>query len=203
MSRRVTSRFSTLIADCSQTCYKKLDSIGGLKVHCESVHKVPLTTIQNAVPGRDNVGGPEIYLMHGIPQDILDAFYQEIRDEYAKCAIEYKNATGNPMPGTAEAKNPAKKVKVEESLDELEARGKAYIKHKRMERALQKAEEAAAKARGNDKQGAEVTIKQEPGVTHRKEPVDAFAAQDSIVKFEPETPSMVSTFTPCQRSQPY
>lgn len=135
-------------ANFVQHCRKKMDSLGGLRVHVESVHKIPLDKIQNALPDRESAEGPEIYLMEGVPPELKDAFYAEIRKEYERKAYEYRMETGNPVPGSLEAQERAKRVKLEEkeTPQEKQIRKAAFLAQRRAEIAAKK----AAKERGED-----------------------------------------------------
>lgn len=154
-----------------------MDSLGGLKVHHESVHKLPLTTIANALPERSSPDGPEIYLMEGVPQEMKDSFKAGIIREYEKREYEHRIKTGNPLPGSAAALNQAKKIKVEEEdPEERRAREKA---RRDAHLAKRRAELKAAKE-----------AKQNGGVTVKTEPSDDFAAQQPYVKMEQHDPSI-------------
>nr|CCA21370.1 conserved hypothetical protein [Albugo laibachii Nc14] len=48
------------------TCHKKLSTAGGMVVHVMQVHKIPITTVPNAKPGRDSID-VEVYGMEGVP----------------------------------------------------------------------------------------------------------------------------------------
>lgn len=144
-----------------------MDSVGGLKVHIDSVHKLPYEKIENAIPGRDSVeGAPEIFLMEGVPEEIVADFYGQIKEDYYKELHEYQKKTGNPAPGSVQAGNAAKKIKTEreETQEERKARLAAHIAKKRRERDERKAKEAAEANGGIKQEAAEANdgIKQEP-----------------------------------------
>mmetsp|Transcript_20113 Transcript_20113/g.51012 ORF Transcript_20113/g.51012 Transcript_20113/m.51012 type:complete len:328 (-) Transcript_20113:99-1082(-) len=52
---------------CS-VCHKKLTSATGLSLHLLQVHKITITTVPNALPGKDSLEY-EIYGMEGIPEE--------------------------------------------------------------------------------------------------------------------------------------
>lgn len=131
----------------------------------DSVHKQPLDKIQNALPSREAANGPEIYLMCGVPQDMLDAFKARIHQKYLGPEMQHRQQTGNYLKGSEEAIQAAKKPKVEETPEELKARRDAHLAQRRAELAARK----AAKANG-------VEVKQESA--------DGFAAQESSIKLE-------------------
>eukprot|EP00891_Asterochloris_glomerata_P001840 jgi/Astpho2/1840/Aster-x0083 len=70
---RVFSDESTLITHQKarhfkcDTCHKKLNSISGLSIHCNQVHKVLVERVPHAMPGRDMVD-IEIFGMSGVPE---------------------------------------------------------------------------------------------------------------------------------------
>lgn len=165
-----------ITTNASQHCRKKLDSIGGLKVHIESVHKLKLEKVENALPDRESADGPEIYLMYGVPQEMLDAYEAKKRRDYDKRCYEYYRRTGNHMPGSEEARNPAKRVKVEETEtpEQRKAKREAWIAQKRAEKA------------------AKGAAKQEDGVANKNEPIDNLAAQQSYVALEPMEASNIN-----------
>lgn len=165
----------------SQLCRKKLDSIGGLNVHMDSVHKQPLDKILNALPSREAANGPEIYLMCGVPQDMLDSFKARIYQRYLGPEMQHRQQTGNYLTGSEEAMHAAKKPKVEETPEQLKARRDAHVAQRRAEIAARK----AAEANGVQvKQESGVQVKQESGVQVKQESGDSFAAQESHIKLE-------------------
>lgn len=134
-----------------------MDSVGGLKVHHQSVHKIELQIIENALPERSDPGGPEIYLMEGVPQEMKDTFYARQRREYEQEVYERFTESGNFPKGTPEAYNQSKKAKVEHvSEEERKAKEKtrreAFVAQRRAEIAAKK-KEAAAEAAANETGG--------------------------------------------------
>ncbi|KAJ3033034.1 hypothetical protein HDV00_006844 [Rhizophlyctis rosea] len=59
------------------SCGKKLNTVGGLSVHMGQVHKENLTTVPNALPGREGVD-LEIFGMEGIPEADLQAHIDQL-----------------------------------------------------------------------------------------------------------------------------
>ena len=49
-------------------CHKKLYTAPGLAIHCSQVHKETVTSVPNAIPGRDNIE-IEIFGLEGIPEE--------------------------------------------------------------------------------------------------------------------------------------
>lgn len=145
-----------------------MDSLGGLKVHSESVHKIKLETVQNAIPERASADGPETFLMEGVPEDEVERFKNKLYEEYYGEDYHHRARTGNPLKGSVEAQNMAKRVKItpKETKEEKRARIEAWK--------AMKAAEKAAKANGD------AAVKQEPS--------DNFAAQDPYVKLEQNDP---------------
>lgn len=103
---------------CDQ-CGRRLNTAGGLSVHMSQVHKESLTSIENALPNRNDVN-IEIFGMEGVPADVLEAHRQRITNEYFKRMAARRAETGNPPPGAAQATQ-TKRVKAE-SGEELRKR---------------------------------------------------------------------------------
>ena len=80
-------------------CNRRLNTAGGLSVHLQQVHKETLTSVENAIEGREGVD-PEIFGMCGVPEDLVNAHKQRIMNEYFKMEAERRARTGNPPPGT-------------------------------------------------------------------------------------------------------
>ncbi|KAJ3290081.1 hypothetical protein HK104_007023 [Borealophlyctis nickersoniae] len=57
------------------SCNRKLNTVGGLCVHLSQVHKETLTSVPNAIAGRDSVD-IEIFGMEGIPPADMEAHIQ-------------------------------------------------------------------------------------------------------------------------------
>ncbi|KAJ1559413.1 hypothetical protein HK405_010729, partial [Cladochytrium tenue] len=60
-----------------QTCNKRLNTAGGLQIHCQQVHKETITKIDNAIPGRESCE-IEIFGMEGVPIEDLQAHLDEM-----------------------------------------------------------------------------------------------------------------------------
>lgn len=115
------------------TCHRRLNTAGGLKVHMAQVHKEELTEVPNALPERKGLH-IEIFGLEGIPQHITDARKAALVKEYSKWETEHMAKTGNPLSGSAAAKergegNSSKKRKVESKEDLM--RRIAEVKAKR------------------------------------------------------------------------
>jgi len=106
---------------CNQ-CNRKLNTAGGLSVHMQQVHKETLTEVDNAIEGRRDPF-PEVFAMSGIPQELLDAHKQRIMNAFFAMEAEHRARTGNPPAGTGSTGQPSsKRIKVEESEEQIKAR---------------------------------------------------------------------------------
>ena len=110
-----------------ETCGRRLNTIGGLHVHLSQVHKETLTSVENALEHRTELG-PEIFGMEGVPAEVLAAHKQRITEAFFKLEADRRTATGNPAPGgggqgrvKTEDGVEVKKRKIE-SLDEVKKR---------------------------------------------------------------------------------
>ncbi|KAK0901382.1 hypothetical protein LTR57_020151 [Friedmanniomyces endolithicus] len=110
-----------------ETCGRRLNTIGGLHVHLSQVHKETLTSVENALEHRTELG-PEIFGMEGVPAEVLAAHKQRITEAFFKLEAERRTATGNPARGgggqggvKTEDGVEVKKRKIE-SLDEVKKR---------------------------------------------------------------------------------
>ena len=109
-----------------QTCTRKLTTANGLSVHMAQVHKTQLTKIENALPHREDTN-IEIFGMEGIPEDVMRAHIARLTNGYHAMAAEHYRRTGNPLPGSKEAKELSnKKRKTEETKEERKARIAAF-----------------------------------------------------------------------------
>lgn len=127
---------------CNSCFTRTLSTPGGLRVHMAQVHKITMTEIENALPGR---GDPntEIFAMIGIPDAIMEAHKQRVAQSYYDAEAAHRKETGNPPPGTKTGADGNKKRKME-TPEELKQR---LAEHK----AKKAAEKAAAQAGvGND-----------------------------------------------------
>ncbi|KAG5513955.1 hypothetical protein PMAC_000577 [Pneumocystis sp. 'macacae'] len=61
-------------------CSRKLNTASGLAIHVVQVHKETITTVENAIPGRDSID-IEIYGMEGIPEDIVQLHYKRLMEK--------------------------------------------------------------------------------------------------------------------------
>ncbi|KAG5438946.1 hypothetical protein PCANB_002276 [Pneumocystis canis] len=61
-------------------CSRKLNTASGLAIHVVQVHKETITTVENAIPGRDSID-IEIYGMEGIPEDIVQLHYRRLLEK--------------------------------------------------------------------------------------------------------------------------
>ncbi|EMR08590.2 hypothetical protein PNEG_03066 [Pneumocystis murina B123] len=58
-------------------CSRKLNTASGLAIHVVQVHKETISTVENAIPGRDSIE-VEIYGMEGIPEDVIHSHYNRL-----------------------------------------------------------------------------------------------------------------------------
>ena len=97
-------------------CNRRLNTIGGLSVHMNQVHKEPLTEVEGALPNRGDVS-IEIFGMEGIPEDIMQAHVTRVTQMFFG-SDQHRTNTGNPPPGGQHA---PKKQKIE-TAEERKAR---------------------------------------------------------------------------------
>ncbi|KAK4627283.1 BUB3-interacting and GLEBS motif-containing protein [Fulvia fulva] len=145
------------------TCNRRLNTAGGLRVHMEQVHKENLEVVPNALVDRQGLT-PEVFGMEGVPQSMLDQRTSLVIKEYNKIESEWRARTGNPLSGTAAAKEEAeqarKKQKVAVDKEELKRRA------------------AAAKAaRAAKKAGLEPPKQFAPGIDEMEQPEPVSFAQ--------------------------
>ena len=96
--------------------------------------------IANAVDDRGDPHGPEIYLMLGLPEHILEERRREITNAYFKLCHDFKVHTGNPLPGSDEAKAMSKRQKINNEDTRTKEEKKAHIEaHRAMNRAKKEA----------------------------------------------------------------
>lgn len=117
-------------------CNRKLQTVGGLKVHMLQVHKCDLKAVPFARPGRESID-LEIFAMQGIPERVLEQRNDAIIMAYRLAEAEHLKKTGNPLSGN---NGPNKKQKVEmEAVANLEAHQAAariFKEKKNMQRKL-------------------------------------------------------------------
>lgn len=107
-------------------CHRRLNTVGGLKVHMAQVHKAELHEAPNANDRRKGLD-IEIFGMVGVPESLINARNEVVRRAYEEMEAEHVARTGNPLPGSDAAKmrndeaREAKKVKVD-SKEVLKAR---------------------------------------------------------------------------------
>ncbi|KAJ3196948.1 hypothetical protein HK101_006997 [Irineochytrium annulatum] len=78
---------------CNQ-CNKKLNTAGGLVVHCQQVHKEVLMKVSNAITGRESVE-IEIFGMEGVPEEDLQN-HIDIKEGRSNAAKRGYQAQLNP-----------------------------------------------------------------------------------------------------------
>ena len=142
-------------------CHRRLNTAGGLATHLKQVHKRELPTIPNALPHRQDTN-IEIFGMIGIPQDVLDGWYQDITTEFQRHEAQHRALTGNPLRGSKEALELAERGKKRKADEEEE---KETIKQRVAAlRAKKKAEKEAAAAAANGERSGSNTpaMKTEP-----------------------------------------
>jgi hypothetical protein len=92
------------------------------------VHKENLTHVENANPGRQGLE-IEIFGMEGVPAEIIDQHNQQVTQAHFAEEQERARVTGNPVRGLyngEEGMIVAKRPKVVETLEEIEARADKY-----------------------------------------------------------------------------
>lgn len=65
-------------------CNKRLFTAPGMVTHCHEVHKVEITEVPNALPGREDPS-IEIFGMAGIPEEFLNE--SMLTDIYSECIV--------------------------------------------------------------------------------------------------------------------
>ncbi|KAI9710884.1 MAG: inosine-5'-monophosphate dehydrogenase [Chrysothrix sp. TS-e1954] len=120
-------------------CNRRLNTIGGLGVHMNQVHKEALTAVENCLPNRNELDR-EIFAMEGIPDDVKQQHDQRVLTGYYEAQAEHQKVTGNPTSGIAGATAP-KKPKVEETSD---------LKKRLAEFKAKKAQQAQSSAPGSN-----------------------------------------------------
>ncbi|KAF1916654.1 hypothetical protein BDU57DRAFT_548316 [Ampelomyces quisqualis] len=108
-------------------CGRRLNTAGGLSVHMNQVHKENLTHVENANPGRQGLE-IEIFGMEGVPAEIIDQHNQQVTQAHFQEEQERARLTGNPVRGefTNGTAPPNKRKKVNETLEEIQARAEQY-----------------------------------------------------------------------------
>ncbi|KAK5109139.1 hypothetical protein LTR62_007501 [Meristemomyces frigidus] len=114
-------------------CNRRLNTIGGLRVHMSQVHKENIDTVENALPGRTDVD-VEIFGMEGIPEDVMSAHNAALTESYFRKEAEWRAKTGNPPPGVEAGEPPKQKIKIE-TPEEMKARLAAFKARKAAEKA--------------------------------------------------------------------
>ncbi|KAL5117143.1 hypothetical protein ACEQ8H_004968 [Pleosporales sp. CAS-2024a] len=108
-------------------CGRRLNTAGGLSVHMNQVHKENLTHVENANAGRQGLE-IEIFGMEGVPAEIIEQHNQQVTQAHFAEEAERARVTGNPIRGLYANGDavPNKRPKVNETLDDIEARAKQY-----------------------------------------------------------------------------
>jgi hypothetical protein len=106
-----------------ERCGRRLNTAGGLSVHMSQVHKENLTAVDNALPNRAGLD-IEIFVMEGIPEDIVQQHHQRVLTNYHQAQAERQAATGNSAQNSANPNAP-KKPKVE-GISDIKARLAAH-----------------------------------------------------------------------------
>lgn len=116
----------------------------GLSVHMNQVHKENLTHVENAIGGRQGLD-VEIFGMEGVPGEILDQHNQQVTQKHFAEEAERARVTGNPVRGEYANGQPLphKRKKVDETLDDIEARANQF-RHDRQNGILPAPPEAPA-----------------------------------------------------------
>lgn len=96
------------------------------------VHKVDITTIENTLPGRDDIN-LEIFGMEGVPANAVASHNQRIATEYAN-TYGHRPTASNNQNQAGGGEPAAKKIK-KETPEELKARLAAWRAKKAAEKA--------------------------------------------------------------------
>ena len=125
-------------------CARRLNTINGLRVHTEQVHKANITDIENCTIPERNTLDREIFGMEGIPPEDLANYTNRITVEHLKRDNEWLVKTGNPISGP----NPnAKKRDHVETTEEVLERVRAL---KRQRQAAREAKDQGRGVESND-----------------------------------------------------
>ncbi|KAK9478354.1 hypothetical protein V1514DRAFT_71361 [Lipomyces japonicus] len=87
---------------CDQ-CNKRLNTAGGLVIHAQQVHKEIVTTVHNAIQGRENVD-LEIFGMEGVPQVALQDHEEQIRHKFSIPDADLNNHSYDSRHGDISSK---------------------------------------------------------------------------------------------------
>ncbi|KAF2168619.1 hypothetical protein M409DRAFT_53265 [Zasmidium cellare ATCC 36951] len=106
-------------------CHRRLNTVGGLRVHMAQVHKADLHEVPNANENRKDIN-VEVFAMIGMPESLIAARNEIVTRAYHNMEAEHMRRTGNPLAGSAAAKErneggSSKKVKIE-GKEELKRR---------------------------------------------------------------------------------
>lgn len=103
-------------------CHRRLNTVGGLKVHMQQVHKEELHETPNALEGRKDLN-LEIFGMEGVPQELVEQRTAYVTEQYHRMAEDYRKKTGNPLPGSVPPEEAsAPKRQRTEDMDEVKRR---------------------------------------------------------------------------------
>jgi hypothetical protein len=119
-------------------CNRRLNTVGGLRVHMQQVHKEELKSVPNVLEDRDDVN-LEIFGMEGIPAQMRQAYNQQVTQAYYKQEAEHRARTGNNLHSAGE-QPAAKKLKLD---DDARAELKKRVAEAKAKREAQKAAAAA------------------------------------------------------------
>ncbi|KAK0939628.1 hypothetical protein LTR48_005976 [Friedmanniomyces endolithicus] len=180
-----------------ETCGRRLNTIGGLHVHLSQVHKETLTSVENALEHRTELG-PEIFGMEGVPAEVLAAHKQRITEAFFKLEADRRTATGNPAPGgggqgrvKTEDGVEVKKRKIE-SLDEVK-------KRLAKQRARKQAEKMGVKYESESEDEKESEVKSET----KSEPDNETSTNWAPVKTEESLAFHTAGFQPQFAASPH
>lgn len=120
-------------------CNRRLNTVGGLRVHMQQVHKEELKSVPNALDDRDDVN-LEIFGMEGIPAQMRQAYNQQVTQAYYKQEAEHRARTGNNLHSSGD-QPAAKKPKFDEDA-------RAELKRRVAEAKAKKEAQKAAAAAG-------------------------------------------------------
>jgi len=104
-----------------ERCNRRLNTVGGLSVHMNQVHKEQLQAVENSLPNRNDVT-IEIFGMEGIPAEIIQAHVTRVTEAYFRSEAQHRALTGNPPPGGKQQSEGGVKRPIAESAEDIKKR---------------------------------------------------------------------------------
>lgn len=115
-----------------ERCNRRLNTVGGLCVHLNQVHKEQLQAVENSLPNRSDIN-IEIFGMEGIPDDVMQAHVTRVTEAFFRAETQHRALTGNPPPGGKQQAEPAAKKPKIENAEDIKKRLELFKKKKKEE----------------------------------------------------------------------